>query len=103
MLRVSSVSKSFGAELVLRDVSFTIAPGSRVGLIGANGSGKSTLLKIIQGEWWPDSGSVTIVPPGSIAYLPQSPDPSDAASTAREALLRATGRVGQLALEITQH
>src|SRR6266571_7921520 len=43
----------------LRDVSFTIAPGAAVGLVGASGSGKSTLAKMITGSERPTSGSIT--------------------------------------------
>jgi ABC-2 type transport system ATP-binding protein len=49
--------KSFWA---LRDVSFQVAPGEAVGLVGANGHGKSTLLKLIAGVLLPDEGSVTV-------------------------------------------
>lgn len=44
----------------LRDVSFTVAPGEAVGLVGGNGGGKSTLLKIIAGVLLPDEGNVTV-------------------------------------------
>ncbi|TPW15376.1 MAG: ABC transporter [Acidimicrobiaceae bacterium] len=60
-IQVSHVSWSRpgGAEL-LRDVSFTVAPGERVALVGANGVGKSTLLRLIDGELSPTSGTVSI-------------------------------------------
>lgn len=66
MLTVSSVSKRFpGAETaILKDISFTVNAGERVGLIGPNGAGKSTLLQIIAGALQPDSGSVRFTPPG---------------------------------------
>src|SRR5262247_333165 len=44
----------------LRDVSFRVAPGRMVGLIGANGSGKSTLLRLIGGVGRPDEGSIQV-------------------------------------------
>ena len=62
MLQVSNVSKSFGDNLILDRVSFTVNPGERAGLIGANGCGKTTLLKIILGELQPDSGSAWLSP-----------------------------------------
>jgi ATPase subunit of ABC transporter with duplicated ATPase domains len=94
MLQISNLSKSFGGELVLRDISFTLAPGARAGIVGLNGSGKSTLLRIIAGEVRPDSGSVQVLPAGSVAYLPQYPA-DDLHVSLRAALLRGAGRLGE--------
>ena len=60
-IQVSHVSWSRpgGAEL-LRDVSFNVAPGERVALVGANGVGKSTLLRLIDGELGPTTGTISI-------------------------------------------
>lgn len=74
MLVVSNISKQFpGAdEPILKDITFTVNPGERVGLIGPNGSGKSTLINIIMGSLSPDSGSVQLNPPNlRIGYLAQ--------------------------------
>ena len=49
MLQAVNISKSYGSEVVLENVSFVVNPGERAGLIGPNGSGKSTLLRIIAG------------------------------------------------------
>jgi ATPase subunit of ABC transporter with duplicated ATPase domains len=69
------VSLSFGAGPVLADVSFTVAPGQRVGVVGPNGTGKSTLLKVLAGQLVPESGSVVTAPPNAaIGLLPQEPD-----------------------------
>ena len=57
-LAVTGVSHSFGDRRVLTDISFTVAPGDRVGLVGENGTGKSTLLRILAGQQIPDAGSV---------------------------------------------
>jgi ABC-type multidrug transport system ATPase subunit len=51
ILKVENIAKAFWKNRVLRDISFTMAPGSLYGIVGENGSGKSTLLKIIVGEW----------------------------------------------------
>src|SRR5579859_3115934 len=69
MLQVNNISLSYGPRLVLDDVSFTVAPGEKAGLIGAHGAGKSSLLKIIAGEQEADRGAVML--PRSSGYLSQ--------------------------------
>jgi macrolide transport system ATP-binding/permease protein len=68
-LKVSHVDRRFGDRRVLADVSFTVAAGSRAGLVGENGSGKSTLLGIVAGETEADGGD--ILRPVRTGYLPQ--------------------------------
>ena len=55
----------------LADVTWTVAPGTRVGLAGPNGAGKSTLLRLIAGEIEPDRGVVTMPRGTRVGYLPQ--------------------------------
>lgn len=71
LLNAKSVSKSFGATMLFREVSFTVNEGDRIGLIGPNGSGKSTLLKMIAGEIEADSGEVTPRKHLRMAYIEQ--------------------------------
>ena len=59
-VKVQNVSKQFGRKVILRDVSFTVAQGETIGLVGANGSGKSVLFKILCGFETPDSGKVYV-------------------------------------------
>jgi iron(III) transport system ATP-binding protein len=59
-LRLENITKSFGAEKVLEDISFTIENNDLVALLGESGSGKSTLLRIIAGFEKLDSGKVSI-------------------------------------------
>lgn len=75
-LVVDAVSHSYPDRRVLNSISFTAAPGDRLGLVGENGTGKSTLLRIIAGELVPRSGSVSV--PGSVGLLAQElPYPAD--------------------------
>jgi ATPase subunit of ABC transporter with duplicated ATPase domains len=70
-----NLTLSFGRRLVLDDISLTVSPGDRIGLIGPNGSGKSTLLRLLAGEFTADSGSVDRRPPsGTVGYLAQESD-----------------------------
>jgi ATP-binding cassette subfamily F protein 3 len=71
MLSVNQISKTYGDHEVLREVSFLVSPGERVGLIGPNGCGKTTLLHIITGEEKPDSGQVQVAPSVRVGYLAQ--------------------------------
>jgi ATP-binding cassette subfamily F protein 3 len=72
LLQLSGIQKSFGEDVILRDVDLTLQNGERVGLVGANGSGKSTLLRIAGGEWQADSGSIDKPADVRVGYLPQS-------------------------------
>jgi ATP-binding cassette subfamily F protein 3 len=69
MLQVNHISLAYGPRLILDDVSFTVAPGEKAGLIGVNGAGKSSLLKIIAGLQQADRGTVSH--PRSFGYLSQ--------------------------------
>ena len=69
LLQVEGLTRSFGARRVLREVSFSIAEGEIVGLVGANGAGKSTLGDIIAGITAPDAGLMTLQ---GHAYAPLS-------------------------------
>ena len=60
MIKIDSVSKSFGDKLVLDGINLTLKEPTIYGLVGINGSGKSTLLRIIAGIYRPDQGRVTI-------------------------------------------
>jgi ABC transport system ATP-binding/permease protein len=74
LLTLQSVRKDFGIKEILRDASFSLEEGDKVGLIGTNGSGKSTLLKMIAGLEPIDSGELWVNAGAKIVYLPQQPD-----------------------------
>ncbi|MER7721267.1 TlrC/CarA/OleB/SrmB family ABC-F type ribosomal protection protein [Streptomyces flaveolus] len=69
---LSHVTKRYPGRTVLDQVSFTLKPGEKAGLIGDNGAGKSTLLRLVAGQERPDSGEVTVAAPGGVGYLPQT-------------------------------
>src|SRR5512136_2187238 len=71
MLQLSQISKSYAAQTVLDDVSFTVSARERVGLIGPNGCGKTTLLRIITGQEQPDRGRVNLDAHATVGYLAQ--------------------------------
>jgi ATP-binding cassette subfamily F protein 3 len=73
LLIVDDLRKHYGAQDVLRGVTFQIDPGEKVGLVGRNGGGKSTLLRIIEGLEQPDGGSVTIAKGSRLGHVPQIP------------------------------
>jgi ATP-binding cassette, subfamily F, member 3 len=76
MLTVAGLQKSFGPRLLFDDVSLTLTPGERVGLVGPNGAGKSTLIKIILGLESADAGEVTSIRGTRLGYLPQESEPA---------------------------
>jgi ATP-binding cassette subfamily F protein uup len=69
-----SLRKDFGIKEILRDATFSLEEGDKVGLIGTNGSGKSTLLKMIAGIEPIDGGDRWVNSGAKIVYLPQQPD-----------------------------
>jgi ATP-binding cassette subfamily F protein uup len=71
ILNAQGVSKSFGADPLLRNIAFTVEERARIGLIGPNGSGKSTLLGILGGDIDPDSGEVTVRKRTRLSYVAQ--------------------------------
>ena len=73
----------------MEGVSFRVAPGDKVGLVGRNGAGKTTLTKILAGEAQPAAGSVHAV--GEVGYLPQDPRIGNPEVLARDRILSARG------------
>jgi macrolide transport system ATP-binding/permease protein len=73
VIRAERVTKRIGERVLLRDISFDLAPEARVVITGPNGAGKTTLLRIMLGLEAPDSGTVTVGSTIKIGYLPQVP------------------------------
>ncbi|WP_291647885.1 ribosomal protection-like ABC-F family protein [Clostridium sp.] len=74
VLSCKDISKSYGIRDVLKDITFSINEGDKVGIIGGNGEGKSTLFKIISKELSQDSGEIFIDKNRTIGYLTQHVD-----------------------------
>jgi ATP-binding cassette, subfamily F, member 3 len=71
VLTLDSISKSFGARIILDHVSWSVSDDARVSLVGLNGAGKSTLLRLIAGKLEPDAGRITRPQRSQIGYLEQ--------------------------------
>ncbi len=71
MLSISGISKSYGDQTLFSDVTFNVGASDRIAIIGPNGSGKTTLFDIIDGNVFPDSGSVNMQRGTTIGYLKQ--------------------------------
>ena len=79
LVDIQNLSKSFGADVIFTDISFSIGEGQHVGLIAKNGTGKSTLLSILTGKEGYDSGKIVFRRDVRVGYLEQSPhfDPEE--------------------------
>ncbi|WP_439663785.1 ABC-F family ATP-binding cassette domain-containing protein [Lentzea sp. HUAS TT2] len=69
-LTIKKITRNYAYKRVLEDVSLTVRPGEKLGVVGDNGSGKSTLLRLIAGQDVPDDGEITVVAQG-VGYLGQ--------------------------------
>ena len=74
ILAVQNISKAYGINQILSDVSFHIEEKEKLAIVGINGSGKTTLLKIIMGEETADNGQIVIAKDTTIGYLSQHQD-----------------------------
>ncbi len=72
VVEVTGLSKAFGDQLLIDDLSFMLPPGGIVGIIGPNGAGKTTLFKMITGQEKPDKGSIRLGETVKVSYVDQS-------------------------------
>ena len=84
MIDFQNVSKSYGTQDVLRESSFRIQAGERVGIVGPNGAGKSTLFALLTGAITPDCGAVSIPHDARIGHMRQQLRPDEVATTLLE-------------------
>ena len=76
-VELEHLSKSYGDRRLIRDFSYILLPGDRIGIVGRNGCGKSTLLKIMTGVLKPDSGTVVIGQTVKLGYFSQENEAMD--------------------------
>ena len=89
MLSVKDLEITIGARTLMSEVTFRVAAGDKIGLVGRNGAGKTTLTKILAGDGQPSKGQIERQ--GEIGYLPQDPRSGDPEETARDRILNARG------------
>ena len=77
VIEANGVSKGYGDQLLIDDLSFSIPPGAIVGIIGGNGAGKTTLFKMISGQEQPDQGQMVVGDTVQLAYVDQRRDSLD--------------------------
>ncbi|MSZ17258.1 MAG: ATP-binding cassette domain-containing protein, partial [Actinobacteria bacterium] len=99
MLSVKDLEITIGARTLMSEVSFRVAAGDKVGLVGRNGAGKTTLTKILAGDGQPSKGQIERQ--GEIGYLPQDPRSGDPEESARDRILNARG-LGTLLKQMTE-
>ena len=86
VLSASGVNKSYGVNTILRDITFSVNEGDKIGVLGVNGAGKTTLFRLITGEEQPDEGELYISKQSGVAYMHQHAEYSSD-KTAREEVL----------------
>jgi ATPase subunit of ABC transporter with duplicated ATPase domains len=89
MITATKLEIRAGAQLLLKDTSFRVAAGDKIGLVGRNGAGKTTLTRILAGEVPAASG--TVIRTASVGYLPQDPRAAAPDTSARDRILSARG------------
>ncbi len=84
VVEVEHLTKGFGDQLLIDDLTFKLPPGGIVGVIGPNGAGKTTLFRMITGQEKPDEGTITIGETVHLGYVDQSRDALDGKKTVWE-------------------
>ncbi len=84
VIKATSLTKGFGDQLLMENLSFDVPPGAVVGIIGGNGAGKTTLFRMIVGEEKPDHGALETGQTVQLAYVDQSREELDGEKTVFE-------------------
>ena len=109
LLSGKDISKSYGTDIIIEDVSFAVEKGDRIGIVGPNGSGKTTLLSIIAGELEPSSGNVYLRNDVTLGYLKQKNHFFAGGTVIKEAektfehFFRMEKEIDELQLKISDH
>jgi len=77
VIEAEGLSKGFGDQLLIEDLSFRLPPGGIVGVIGPNGAGKTTLFRMLTGQETPDAGTLKVGETVVLGYVDQSRDDLD--------------------------
>ena len=101
ILALNNISKSFGTDVILENISFHIEEKEKTAIIGVNGAGKSTLFKIITGELSADSGEVIMPKTATLGYFSQSLE-IDSSNTVYNELLTVFEPVMQMEKQLRQ-
>lgn len=100
VLETKGISKAFGSKDILKDISFRVEQGDKIGIVGPNGAGKTTLMKIITGIEHADAGEIYMPGQCSIGYLSQDAG-LDVKNTVWDEMLSAFNEV--IAIETRMH
>ncbi|MEX2122077.1 MAG: energy-dependent translational throttle protein EttA [Pirellulales bacterium] len=84
VVEANGVSKAYGEQVLIENLSFRLPPGGIVGVIGPNGAGKTTLFRMLVGQEQPDSGELRVGPTVELGYVDQNRDALDADKTVFE-------------------
>jgi ATP-binding cassette subfamily F protein 3 len=101
MVQLSNISKQHGSQILFRDASCQILPGTHTGLVGPNGAGKTTIFRLISGEEEPDSGELILPKKTTIGYFSQDVGEMSGRS-ALEEVMATCGPTVQLAAEMKE-
>ena len=86
LVAAESITKEMGGRTLFRNLSLTLSPGSRLGLVGLNGTGKTTLLRLLGGDLDPDEGRIERAPALRSVYFDQAREQLDRSQTLRQGL-----------------
>src|SRR5687768_17042648 len=99
---LQNVTFEFGARALIKDATWHIHPGERIGLVGYNGTGKSTLLKLLVGEYSPSKGTIERSRNTTIGYLHQDLLSFDTNESILQVAMHAFDKAMQLQKELEQ-